>query len=387
MATSYGNYGQQTVSGANVGGYGGYSSYPVAYPSGAAAAPVAYVSQQPAYGGLAGYGAPRAAASYYNQASYSTSLSGDALAYATQPAYAQPAGSYRQSQYSAGPVLSGLPAASSYGGVSGGIEQYGANALAPQIEAAYEAAALHRRQPVIRRQVIQVPGNPGQVKQIVRRVPTPIPDVIERVFVVKPQRDIVNLVIERPTTPPPQIKNRKPVINSQVVRVAPRSIQAPPAPVPVQVQPPVQYAPAPVQYAPAPVQYAPAPVQYAPAPAPAYEYGSAYSYTSSFDTVTGGYPQQQYGGYSTGYPANYGLPAYAGASSYSQPYNYSYAQPSASYPVGYATQSNAYSSAYQPQQNGSSGAYPSIIAANPAGNSYYGYGYPATAQYGYAPRY
>jgi hypothetical protein len=395
MATSYANYGQQSISGANVGGYGGYSSYPpVSYQPTTSAAPVAYAPQQPVYGGLAGYGIPRAARAepYYNQASYSTSLSGDALAYATQPAYA-PAGSFRQSQYSAGPVLSGLPAASSYGGVSGGIEQYGANALAPQIEAAYEAAALHRRQPVIRRQVIQVPGNPGQVKQIVRRVPTPIPDVIERVFVVKPQRDIVNLVIERPTTPPPQIKNRtivaksrKPVINSQVVRVAPRSIQAPPVQQPVQQQPPVQYAPAPVQYAPAPVQYAPAPVQYAPAPA--YEYGSAYSYTSSFDTVTGGYPQQQYGGYSTGYPANYGLPAYAGTSSYSQPpYNYSYAQPSASYPVGYATQSNAYSSAYLPQNSGSAGAYPSIIAANPAGNSYYGYGYPAPAQYGYAPRY
>lgn len=397
---NYSNYGP-TFSG-NVGGYG-YNSYP-------ASAPVAYLPQQP-YGGLAGYGAPRVApAPYYNnQASYSTSLSGDALAYASQPAYAQPA-SYRQSQYS-GPVLSGLPAASSYGGVSGGvsgtggIEQYGAN-LAPQIEAAYEAAALHRRQPVIRRQVIQVPGNPGQVKQIVRRVPTPIPDVIERVFVVKPQRDIVNLVIERPTTPPPQIKNRtivaksrKPVINSQVVRVPPRSIQAPPVQVQQVQQAPVQvqYAPAPVQYAPAPVQYAPAAVQYASVPAPvsnyAYDYGSGsagYSYTSSFDTVTGGaYPvQQQYGGYSTGYPANYGLPAYAGTASYSQPYNYAYPQPSASYPVGYATQSNAYSSAYIPQANGSAGVYPSIIAANPAGNAYYGYGYPAVAQsYAYAPRY
>ena len=390
---SYGNYGQ-TISGTNgfPAGYGGYTTYPSA--GAVATAPIGYSSQPIAYGSLAGYGVPRAAP-YYNQASYSTSsLSGDALAYAPASGYA-PAASYqaRQSQYS-GPVLSGLPAASSYGGVSGGIEQYGAN-LAPQIEAAYEAAALHRRQPVIRRQVIQVPGNPGQVRQIVRRVPTPIPDVIERVFVVKPQRDVVNLVIERPTTPPPQVKNRtivakarKPVINSQVVRVAPRSIQQAPA----QVQP-VQVQQTQVQYAPAPVQYAPAPVQVISQPAAtnySYDYGTGYSYTSSFDTITGGgaaYQQQQYGGYSTGYPANYGLPAYAGASSYTQqPYNYSYAQPSA-YPVGYATASNAYSSAYIPQQSGSAAAYPSIIAANQAGNAYYGYGYPAAAQYGYAPRY
>lgn len=102
--------------------------------------------------------------------------------------------------------------------------------LAPQIEAAYEAATGQRRQPVIKRQVITVPGNPGKVQQVVRRLPTPTPDVVERVFIVKPQRDVVNLVIERPGTPPAQYrdrtimgKQRRPLINPRIVRVAARS--------------------------------------------------------------------------------------------------------------------------------------------------------------------
>lgn len=102
--------------------------------------------------------------------------------------------------------------------------------LAPQIEAAYEAATGQRRQPVIKRQVITVPGSPGKVQQVVRRLPTPTPDVVERVFIVKPQRDVVNLVIERPGTPPAQYrdrtimgKQRRPLINPRIVRVAARS--------------------------------------------------------------------------------------------------------------------------------------------------------------------
>jgi hypothetical protein len=101
--------------------------------------------------------------------------------------------------------------------------------LAPQIEAAYEAATHHRRQPVIKRQVITVPGTPGKIQQVVRRLPTPTPDIVERVFIVKPQRDVVNLVIERPGTPPAQYKDRtvmgkqrRPLINPRIIRVAPR---------------------------------------------------------------------------------------------------------------------------------------------------------------------
>lgn len=108
-------------------------------------------------------------------------------------------------------------------------QQQQCNSLQPQIDAACEAAAAgthHRRQPVIKRQVITVPGTPGRIQQVVRRLPTPTPDIVERVFVVKPQRDVINLVIERPGTPPAQYKDRtvmgkqrRPLIHPRIVRV------------------------------------------------------------------------------------------------------------------------------------------------------------------------
>ena len=105
------------------------------------------------------------------------------------------------------------------------------NQLTPQIEAAYEAATGKRRQPVIKRQVITLPGVAGRIQQVVRRLPTPTPDIIERVFIVKPQRDTVNLIIERPATPPVQYKDktvygkqRRPLINPKIVTVAPRQL-------------------------------------------------------------------------------------------------------------------------------------------------------------------
>lgn len=102
------------------------------------------------------------------------------------------------------------------------------NQLTPQIEAAYEAATGKRRSPVVKRQVITVPGQAGRVQQVVRRLPTPTPDVIERIFIVKPQRDTINLIIERPNTPPVQYKDkmiygksRRPIINPKIVSVQP----------------------------------------------------------------------------------------------------------------------------------------------------------------------
>jgi hypothetical protein len=344
------------------GGYGGYGyNAPLAAPYGPAYGTSYYNS------GLASYGAQK-------QSGYSSSSTVDEEyangfngAYVTQ--------SRPVAASASGPVLSGLPAQPSFAAASGGIEQYGVT-LAPQIEAAYEAAAMHRRQPVVRRQVIQVPGQPGQVRQVVRRVPTPIPDVIERVFVVKPQRDVVNLVIERPSTPPPQIKTRtvvqkprRPVIHSQVVRVAPKvqpqQIQY--ASAPISVQAPAQQ----VSYSAAPQQsygyeYAAAPQytqaqQYAAAP----QYAAYSSGTGT--TIEGGYGAQS-AGYGYGYAASaqYGLPAYAGAYGYAS-------NPAPSYGgQAYATASNAY-----PAANAYGG---SVIAANPAaGQAYYGPGYPYAA--------
>lgn len=105
------------------------------------------------------------------------------------------------------------------------------NQLTPQIEAAYEEASntTKRRQSVVKRQVITMPGGPGKVQQVVRRLPTPTPDVIERVFIVKPERDTVNLIIERPMTPPIQYKDktvygksRRPLVNPKIIPVASR---------------------------------------------------------------------------------------------------------------------------------------------------------------------
>ena len=100
-----------------------------------------------------------------------------------------------------------------------------------QIEDAYKAvAALANRKPLIRRQIVQVPSQPGQVRQIVRRIQTPQPDILERVYVVEPQQNYVDLVVERPSTPPPQLRSRtiyaspKQVLNEQVVKVPSRSL-------------------------------------------------------------------------------------------------------------------------------------------------------------------
>jgi hypothetical protein len=150
---------------------------------------------------------------------------------------------------------------------------------------------LKRRPPVLRRQVIKVPGPAGRVQQVVRRIPTPQPDVIEKVYVVKPQRDVVNLVIERPGTPPPQIKEtreveppHRPVITQQVVKVAPRT----------QIQQQVVQQPQVVQQQPQQIYTA------APIAAPAqYPYGyPSYSYSSAGYSAYGA-PEGGYGAYPT----------------------------------------------------------------------------------------
>ena len=220
--------------------------------------------QHSQFAGLASYGGPSAYSvaqpQYYAGPSYSTTSDNDFCNQSSQPN-----GNY--SAYATGCQAAGQPAQYSYPQQQQSLDQYTAytkqyqpqqyvpqprtssqanlatsqsqqqcgavgggddelNQIQPQIEAAYEAATGQRRQPVIKRQVITIPGAPGRVQQVVRRLPTPTPDVVERVFVVKPQRDVVNLIIERPCTPPAQYrdrtimgKQRKPVINPFIVRV------------------------------------------------------------------------------------------------------------------------------------------------------------------------
>lgn len=221
--------------------YGNYTTYPQIQTG--SAAPQSYQTGLASYGGSSqAYRVSQPV--YYAGPSYSTTSDNDYLVNSLPVAgYGTSAygtgygtsniGSYGATNYASDPYAYSQPAQSgSYTQVNKAASGAELSQLAPQIEAAYEAATGQRRQPVIKRQVITIPGAPGRVQQIVRRLPTPTPDVVERVFVVKPQRDVVNLVIERPGTPPAQYKDRtimgkprKPLINPMVVRVQSRSQQ------------------------------------------------------------------------------------------------------------------------------------------------------------------
>jgi len=91
------------------------------------------------------------------------------------------------------------------------------------------------RIPQHRREVIHVQGPPGKVRQVVKRLPVPLPDIIERIMVIKPQQDIINVIVEHPPIPPPQIiekriveKQPPPIVNHHLVRLP--ASPAPPAP-------------------------------------------------------------------------------------------------------------------------------------------------------------
>ena len=187
----------------------------------------------------------------YSAGSYS-SVSDTEVAYNPLPstAYSYP-DTYKQSGYISNygsPVYGDKYQASSYSysqpamstqqiqaSASSGTEMQttleDASQLAPQIEKTYEEMSNKRRQPVVKRQVITIPGQPGRVQTVVRRLPTPSPDIIERVFVIKPHQDVVNLIIERPKTPPAQFRDkqilgkpRRPIIQPRIVSVESRNV-------------------------------------------------------------------------------------------------------------------------------------------------------------------
>ena len=124
--------------------------------------------------------------------------------------------------------------------------------LQQQVDQIVQSLQQYKR-PVLRRQVITVPSScPGRVACLTRRLPTPAPDIIERITVVKPPRDVVNLTIEKPTQPGPCFqqreicgKSRKPLIQPRVVSVPPRNNGCTPAP--QQQQPPQPCTPPPQQ--------------------------------------------------------------------------------------------------------------------------------------------
>ena len=58
---------------------------------------------------------------------------------------------------------------------------------------------VQRKEPTLYRQVITVPGPAGRVLQAFRRLPEQQPDVLQRIYVVKPERDIIDLLISCPS--------------------------------------------------------------------------------------------------------------------------------------------------------------------------------------------
>lgn len=86
-----------------------------------------------------------------------------------------------------------------------------------------------QRKPLYHREIIPIQGPPGKIRRVVRRLQTPVPDTIERVHVIKPQRDYVDVLIEKPATPPPVYveknlveKPEKPVVTHRVIQVPSR---------------------------------------------------------------------------------------------------------------------------------------------------------------------
>jgi hypothetical protein len=175
-----------------------------------------------AYGGLGSYGG---CGSSYAQApqglaGYGQSLSSEQIdfnslglggypGYSAAPygsAYANPYGA----QYGAPYGAPAYPQPYGYGAQSYGAPnpyQGSVDLNDPQLQSQVEqivASFAECRRPMLRRQVITVPANcPGRVTCITRRLPTPPPDIIERITVIKPPRDVVNLCIEKPCQPGP----------------------------------------------------------------------------------------------------------------------------------------------------------------------------------------
>ena len=124
---------------------------------------------------------------------------------------------------------------------TGGINSYhedqqyhrssgGAHGGTYQAEGDYQNAGHEqRRHGVVRRQAIRLPDQPSCVRQVRHRLPTPEPDTLERVYIRRQPAEIVEEIIEEPTTPPPRVQESTvfepagpPQVVRKVVRVPPR---------------------------------------------------------------------------------------------------------------------------------------------------------------------
>ena len=78
-------------------------------------------------------------------------------------------------------------------------------------------ALARARLPKVYQEVTRIPGPPGKVKNIVRRLPTPEPDKIERIIVEEQGADVINLIYERPETPEQVYTEKKVIQPSQQI--------------------------------------------------------------------------------------------------------------------------------------------------------------------------
>lgn len=258
------------------------------------------------YGGGASYGNGAAYTSYPQQSNGCTG-GGYGGGYGGAPAYSAPQ-QYGAPAYSAPQQYGSSPYGGAYGSGGGGGNAAGIDINDPQLNQQVEqivASLTTTKRPMLRRQVITVPANcPPRVAYIHRRLPTPPPDIVERITVIKPPRDIVNLCIEKPCQPGPCYqqreicgKPRKPLIQPRVVSVQPRSNPCG-TPAPQQQSNPC---------CPSVPPYGSSPVG-----GPAYgSYGGATSnyggsYAPAYGGSTTGYPQQSSGGYGYGAQTGYG---------------------------------------------------------------------------------
>lgn len=170
-----------------------------------------YPSSQ-SYGGLGNYAgssqqdsssAQKSAQIQIGLSSYGQSLSSEQLDLnnlGSLPSYHQYSGQYSNSQAPPAP----------YGNQCNYPPQIDLNdpQLLQQVDQIVNSLIENKR-PMLRRQVITVPASsPGRVACITRRLPTPPPDIIERITVVKPPRDVINLCIEKPFQPGPCYQER-----------------------------------------------------------------------------------------------------------------------------------------------------------------------------------
>ncbi|CAF1030547.1 unnamed protein product [Rotaria sordida] len=128
-----------------------------------------------------------------------------------------------QTQSAEGGKVYGGPIVTSHGGTTGAAHIVSGGSFGHTVSG-------ERRKGRFRQEVIRLPEqHQGQVRQVRRRLPTPEPDTLERVYIQRTGGEIIEEITEVPTTPPPVVKERNvvepagpPQVFKRVIRVPPR---------------------------------------------------------------------------------------------------------------------------------------------------------------------